>query len=116
MRHLRGARVVARRPRVAAADDRPARQLPRTPRTPCHDLPALRAGSPGRSEIAAAELREATAGIEHAYSRIAAAWSHNGRIVWHREPPEPAAWTRRLADPSAYGALPAADSNAGLAR
>ena len=68
------------------------------------------------AEIAAAELREATAGIEHAYSRIAAAWSHNGRIVWHREPPEPAAWTRRLADPSAYGALPAADSNAGLAR
>lgn len=67
------------------------------------------------AEIAAAELREAATGIEHAYSRIAAAWSHNGRIVWHREPPEPAHATR-LADPSAYGAPPAADSNAGLAR
>lgn len=68
------------------------------------------------AEVAAAELREAAAGFEQASSRIAAAWSHNGRIVWYREPPEPVAAARRLADPSAFGAQSTSDGNGGLAR
>lgn len=91
---------------LASFHERHAR-LATTPRELGHQVAA---------EVAAVELREATAGIEQAYSRVAAAWSHNGRIVWHREPPEPVAAARRLADLSAYGTPSAADVNGGLAR
>lgn len=44
------------------------------------------AGSQVAADIAAAELREAAAFLERAFGRLSAAWSHNGRIVWHPDP------------------------------
>lgn len=70
------------------------------------------------AEIAAAELREAATFLDRAYSRVSAAWSHNGRIVWQPEPPTPppAVPSRRLATPSSFGE-PTASRDAGpLAR
>ena len=70
------------------------------------------------AEIAAAELREAATFLDHAYSRVAAAWSHNGRIVWQPEPPtpRPSGPSRRLAAPSSFGEPPASLDGGPLAR
>jgi hypothetical protein len=71
------------------------------------------------AEIAAAELREAAAFLERASVRVSAAWSHNGRVVWQPEPPDPPsspAPSRRLAAPSSFGALPTPSDGGGLTR
>ena len=70
------------------------------------------------AEIAAAELREAATLLDRAYSRVSAAWSHNGRIVWQPEPraPRPGGPSRRLAAPSSFGEPPASLDGGPLAR
>jgi hypothetical protein len=71
------------------------------------------------AEVAAAELREATAFLGRASGRVAAAWSHNGRVVWQPEPPAPpssSAPLRRLAGPSSFGAMPTPGDGGGLTR
>ena len=86
------------------------------PRAATADLRQL--GGEVAAEIAAAELREAAAFLEHASSRVSAAWSHNGRIVWRPEPPTPRSLdsSRRLAAPSSFGEPGAARDGGPLAR
>lgn len=69
------------------------------------------------AEIAAAELREAATLLDRAYSRVSAAWSHNGRIVWHPEPPSPPHGpSRQLAAPTSFGGPTAPRDTGPLAR
>ena len=56
------------------------------------------------AELAAAELRDAASSLETAFSRVAAAWSHNGRVVWQPVPlSAPPERSRQLAEPSTFG-------------
>ena len=70
------------------------------------------------AELAAAELRDAADFLERASSRVAAAWSHNGRIVWQPEPPAPPSpgASSRLAAPSSFGVPGTPHGDGGLAR
>ena len=56
------------------------------------------------AELAAAELRDAASFLEAAFGRVAAAWSHNGRVVWQPVPlPAPPERSQQLAGPSTSG-------------
>lgn len=70
------------------------------------------------AEIAAAELREAAALLDHACGRVSVAWSHNGRVVWQPEPPTtaPTGPSRRLAAPSSFGEPTVSSDGGPLAR
>lgn len=69
------------------------------------------------AEIAAAQLREAAAFLGRAGGLVAAAWSHNGRVIWEPEPPAPPppeGRSRRLATPPSFDALPRSGDSCGL--
>ena len=69
------------------------------------------------AELAAAELRDAASSLEAAYSRVAAAWSHNGRVVWQPVPPTaPPKRSRQLAEPSTFGTPETPHDGCGLGR